>query len=59
MEGVKAVYFFPEEGRWQDHGVVGVGEQQVCPSQTTPYCLRMIRADGAVWIHYVTVQVRI
>jgi hypothetical protein len=58
VEGVKAVYFFPEGERWQDHGVVGVGEQQVCPPQTTTYCLRVIKADNSVEIHYITVQVR-
>ena len=58
VEGVQAVYFFPEGQRWQDHGVVGVGEQQVCPTQTTTYCLRVIKRDDSVEIHYITVQVK-
>jgi len=58
VEGVKAVYFFPEGERWQDHGVVGVGEQQVCPPRTMTHCLRVIKADDSVEIHYLTVQVR-
>jgi hypothetical protein len=58
VEGVKAVYFFPEGERWRDHGVVGVGEQQVCPSQTTTYCLRVINPDNSAEIHYIAVQVR-
>jgi hypothetical protein len=58
VEGVKAVYFFPEGEPWQDHGVVGVGEQQVCPPQTTTYCLRVIKADDSVEVHYITVQVK-
>ncbi len=58
VEGVKAVYFHAEGQRWQDHGVVGAGEQQVCPSQTTTYCLRVINRDDSLEIHYLTVQVR-
>jgi hypothetical protein len=58
VEGVKAVYFFPEGRRWQDHGVVGMGHQQVCPPQTTTYCLRVIKVDNSVEIHYITVQVK-
>ena len=58
VEGVKAVYFYPGEERWRDHGVVGEGEQQVCPSQTTTYCLRVITADDSLENHYITVQVR-
>ena len=58
VEGVKAVYLHPEGQRWQDHGVVGVGEQQVCPSQTTTYCLRVIKRDDSLETHYITVQVR-
>jgi hypothetical protein len=58
VEGVKAVYFFPEGERWQDHGVVGVGEQQVCPPQTTTYCLRVVKSDDSVDVHYLAVNVR-
>jgi len=58
VEGVKAVYFFPEGERWQDHGVVGAREKQVCPSETTTYLLRVIKADDSVEIHYITVHVR-
>ena len=58
VEGVKAVYLHPEGQGWQDHGVVGVGEQQVCPSQTTSYCLRVIKRDDSLENHYINVQVR-
>lgn len=58
VEGVKAVYFHPEPDRWQDHGVVGEGGQQVCPSQTTTYCLRVVKTDDSLEIHYITVEVR-
>jgi plastocyanin len=58
VEGVKAVYFVPEGERWQEHGVVGIGEQQVCPPTTTTYRLRVIKADNSVELHYITVHVR-
>ena len=57
VDEVKAVYFHPEGDGWQDHGVPGHGEQQVCPPQTTTYCLRVINRDDSVEIHYITVQV--
>jgi plastocyanin len=58
VEGVKAVYFFAEGQRWRDHGVVGAGEQRVCPSQTTEYRLRVIKRDDSAEVHRITVQVR-
>jgi hypothetical protein len=58
VQGVQAVYFHPEGRPWQDHGVIGEGEQQVCPSQTATYCLRVVKADGSVDVHRSTVQVR-
>ena len=57
VEGVKAVFFHPEERQWQDHGVVGVGEKEVCPSRTTTYCLRVVKVDDSGEVHKTTVQV--
>lgn len=59
VEGVKEVYFFAEEQGWPGHGVAGVAESQVCPAQTTTYRLRVVRVDGAVEEHGISVQVRI
>jgi hypothetical protein len=58
VEGVKAVYFYMEGEPWQDHGVAGEGGQQVCPSQTTTYCLRVVKADDSVEIHYIGITVK-
>ena len=58
VEGVQAVYLYPEGEPWQEHGVVGVGERRFNPMVTTTYCLRVIRRDGSTEIHYITVQVR-
>ena len=58
VEGVQAVYFFAEGQDWQDHGVAGVAEQQVCPGATTTYRLRVVKADDSVAEHEIAVQVQ-
>jgi hypothetical protein len=57
VEGVKAVYFYAEGENWQHHGVAGVAEQRVCPSQTTTFCLRVVKADDSLEVHYIAVTV--
>ncbi len=57
VEGVKAVHFHAENEPWQEHGVAGVAEQQVCLDATTTYCLRVVKADDSLEIHYITVTV--
>ena len=57
VDGIKAIYFFAEGERWEDHGVVGGGEQQVCPSETTTYCLRIVNRDDSVDVHRIPIQV--
>ena len=59
VSDVKAVYFHAEGEGWQNHGVVGEGQQQVCPSQATTYCLRVVKQDNSTEIHYIAVQVRV
>jgi len=58
VEGVKAVYFHMDGEGWQNHGVAGEGGQQVCPSQTATYCLRVVKADDSVEIHYIGITVK-
>ena len=58
VEGVKEVYFFAKGQGWQGHGVVGAGEQQVCPSQTTTYRLRVIKRDDSVEVRKIEIQVQ-
>lgn len=57
VEGVKAVYFHPENQPWPEYGVAGVAEKQVCPGATTTYCLRVVKADDSLEVHYITVTV--
>ncbi|WP_162910050.1 SH3 domain-containing protein [Aggregatilinea lenta] len=49
-ENIQSVYF-------QGTGVVGVGTQQVCPTATTTYELRVILPDGSADPRYITVTV--
>lgn len=58
VEGVQAVYVFAEGQHWREHGVVGAGEQQVCPAQTTTYRLRVIHRDGSAEVRTVEVRVQ-
>jgi hypothetical protein len=57
VDGVKAVYFYAEGQRWEDHGVVGAGRHQVCPDQQVTYNLRVVKPDNSVEIRQITVQV--
>lgn len=57
VAGVKAVYFHAENQPWHEHGVAGVAEQQVCPGATATYCLRVIKSDDSLEVHYITVTV--
>ena len=57
VEGVREVYFYAEGQPWQEHGVAGVAERQVCPPATTTYCLRVVKGDGSLEVHYVAVTV--
>ena len=57
VQGVKAVYFYREGERWQDHGVVGEERRQACPTHNTTYCLRVVKADSSVEIRQIPIQV--
>lgn len=50
VQGVQAVFF-------NEQGVAGQGAQQVCPTQTTTYNLRVVMNDGSQQNRQVTVAV--
>lgn len=58
VEGAKAVYFHPEDLPWHDRAVWGTGQQEVCPSETTTYCLRVVKRDDSLEIQKAVLQVR-
>jgi ABC-type amino acid transport substrate-binding protein/putative hemolysin len=55
VQGVQDVYFYQEGQSWQDHGVTGKEDRQVCPSVSTTYDLRVVLNDGTTQV----VQLRI
>lgn len=57
VEGVKEVYFHREGNPWQKHGVVGIGEGKRCPSETSTFCLRVVKRDDSVEIRRIAVYV--
>jgi ABC-type amino acid transport substrate-binding protein len=57
VQNVREVYFYAEGARWQEHGVVGEGQQRECPSHTTTYYLRVVKSDGSVDTREITINV--
>jgi hypothetical protein len=47
VDGVKEVYVYAEGERWREHGVVGEGQREVCPTETKSYYLRAIHRDDS------------
>ncbi len=57
VQNVKAVYFYAEGERWQDHGVAGQASQRECPPVKTTYYLRVVKRDNAVDMQQITINV--
>ncbi|MEZ4660808.1 MAG: transporter substrate-binding domain-containing protein [Caldilineaceae bacterium] len=58
VTNVNAVYFYAEGQSWEQNGVGGEENRQICPNQTTNYYLRVVRANGAVETRQLTVNVQ-
>jgi len=57
VENVKAVYYYREGDRWEDHGVTGEGSQQECPPSSTAFYLRVVKPDESIDLRQVAVAV--
>lgn len=57
VTGAKAVYFYAEGERWEDNGVVGQGSEDVYPSFTMTYFLRVVRLDDSVEVRDIRIEV--
>ena len=55
---VKEVYLYEDGQNWQNHGVAGQGDRQVCPHQTTNYNLRVVKNDNSVETRRITIYVQ-
>ena len=48
VQNVKQVYFYEQGGTWENNGVNGQGQRQVCPEKTKEYYLRVVKPDDSV-----------
>ena len=58
VENVTAVWVYPLGQPYEQYPTTGSGSQQVCPSQTTTYELRVQLNDGSVQVRQVTINVQ-
>jgi len=59
VENVKAVYYYREGDRWQDHGVAGQGSQQECPPSSTAFYLRVVKPDESIDLRQIAIAVEL
>ena len=59
VQNIQAVWVYPVGQRYTQFPVTGQGSQQVCPSQTTTYEMRVLLRDGTVHTQQITIQVTI
>ncbi|HSR34981.1 MAG TPA: META domain-containing protein [Anaerolineae bacterium] len=57
VENVKAVYYYREGDRWQNHGVAGQGSQQECPPSSTAFYLRVVKPDESIDLRQIVITV--
>ena len=57
VENVKAVYYYREGDRWEDHGVAGQGSQQECPPSSTAFYLRVVKPDESIDLRQIAITV--
>jgi heat shock protein HslJ len=57
VENVQAVWVYPVGQPYDQYPTTGTGSQQVCPTQTTTYELRVQLTDGSVQIRQITITV--
>ena len=59
VQNIQAVWVYPVGQPYSQFPVTGQGSQQVCPSQTTTYEMRVLLRDGSVQTQQITVQVNV
>ena len=57
VSNVKAVYFYRDGQKWEDHGVPGEGSRVECPPVTTSYYLRVLHRDDSVETRQIRIYV--
>ena len=59
VQNIQAVWVYPVGQPYSQFPTTGQGSQQVCPSQTTTYEMRVLLRDGSVQTQQITIQVNI
>jgi heat shock protein HslJ len=57
VQGVQAVYFYPDGQSWQESGVPGQATRTECPPSTITYNLRVVYNDGATEVRKIRIEV--
>lgn len=59
VQNVKAVYYYREGDRWEDHGVGGEDSQQECPPSSIAFYLRVVLPDDTVDLRQIAITVEL
>lgn len=57
VDNIQAVWVYPQGADYAQYPTTGQGSQQVCPTQTTTYEMRVQNRDGSVEFRQVTITV--
>ena len=57
VRNIQAVWVYPQGENFQNFPTTGQGSQQVCPTQTTTYEMRVQNTDGSMETRQVTITV--
>ncbi len=57
VQNIQAVWVYPQGERFESFPRTGQGSEQVCPTTTTTYEMRVLQRDGSVIFRQVTVNV--
>ena len=57
VQNIQAVWVYPLGERFENFPRTGQGSEQVCPTATTTYEMRILQRDGAVIFRQVTINV--
>jgi heat shock protein HslJ len=57
VQNIQAVWVYPQGERFESFPRTGQGSEQVCPTTTTTYEMRVLQRDGSIIFRQVTVNV--
>ncbi|MCP4359911.1 MAG: META domain-containing protein, partial [Chloroflexi bacterium] len=57
VENIQAVWVYPLGEPYDQYPITGQGNQEVCPTTTTTYEMRVLKTDGSVELRQITIMV--